>query len=99
MITGVGVISPIGKDYAEFAENLLAGRSGSGRISLFDASQFSTQVAAEVKGFDPSNHCGVHDAGTDLSSWDRKVQLGVAACQQAIEDTGYRVGQIAPERA
>ena len=54
-ITGLGVVSPLGLDYETSFDALLAGRSGVESISLFDASAHTTQIAAEVKGFDPAS--------------------------------------------
>ena len=52
VVTGLGAITPIGNTVPEFWENLKAGVSGAGPITYFDASQFKTQFACEVKGFD-----------------------------------------------
>ena len=53
VVTGVGLVSPLGIGTAETWQGLLAGRSGAGTITLFDASQHTTHFACEVKGFDP----------------------------------------------
>ena len=54
-ITGLGLVTPVGNDVATTWNAVLTGRSGTAPISLFDASGFSTRIAAEVKGFDDSN--------------------------------------------
>ena len=53
VVTGLGAITPLGNTLAETWENVLAGKSGAGPITQFDASKFKTQFACEVKGFDP----------------------------------------------
>ncbi|MEO2068116.1 MAG: beta-ketoacyl synthase N-terminal-like domain-containing protein, partial [Desulfurobacteriaceae bacterium] len=53
VITGIGVVSPVGSDVKTFWENITAGKSGIGKITKFDASEFPVQIAGEVKDFDP----------------------------------------------
>jgi 3-oxoacyl-[acyl-carrier-protein] synthase II len=54
VVTGVGAVTPIGNDHPTFWRNLVAGKSGGGPITHFDASGFEVRIAAEVKGFDPA---------------------------------------------
>ena len=87
VITGLGVISPVGNDVNTTWSNLVAGKSGVGPISHFDASQFETRFAAEVKGFDPAALLGRKEA----RRMDRFTQLAVVAAQQALEDSGLPI--------
>jgi len=84
-ITGVGLVTPVGNDVATTWSALLAGRSGAAPISLFDASGFTTRIAAEVKGFDP----GVITADRKLVKFaNRSHRFALAAAEQAIADAG-----------
>ena len=56
VVTGFGAVTPIGNNTKEYWENLVKGKSGAAPITLFDASNFKTKFACEVKGFDPLNH-------------------------------------------
>ena len=62
VITGMGCISPLGNDVETVWQNILAGKSGAGKITHFDASQHKVQIAAEVKGFDPTVWFGAREA-------------------------------------
>lgn len=84
VVTGVGVISPIGIGLHEFWTSLIAGRSGIGPITQFDASQFSTRIAGEVKGFDPTDYMDRKDA----RRMDRFAQFAVACARMAVADAG-----------
>ncbi|HET9661929.1 MAG TPA: beta-ketoacyl-ACP synthase II [Thermomicrobiales bacterium] len=81
VITGVGAISPVGLDAETTWANLLAGVSGIGPITRFDATDYKTRFAGEVKGFDPDAAVGKKDS----RRMDRYCQLGVAAAIQAAE--------------
>jgi 3-oxoacyl-[acyl-carrier-protein] synthase II len=84
VITGLGCISPLGLDVSTTWANIVAGKSGVGLITHFDASNFKTKIAAEVKGFD-----GVALFGTrDARRLDRFCQFAMAASRQAVEDAG-----------
>lgn len=83
VITGMGVVTPIGLNVEEFWSSLVAGKGGVCRITRFDPSAFSTQIAAEVKGFDPST---VIDR-KELRRQDRFVQYAVVAVHQALTDS------------
>ncbi len=82
VITGLGSLSPLGNDVATTWQNILAGRSGVGPITLFDASDFKCRIGAEVKGFDGAARFGSRDA----RRMDRCSQFTLAAAQQAVED-------------
>ncbi|MFQ6057939.1 MAG: beta-ketoacyl-ACP synthase II [Anaerolineae bacterium] len=87
VITGLGVISPIGLTTEEFWTNLTNGVSGVGPITQFDATGFPVRIAAEVKGFDPQDYMD-HKTARRLG---RAVQFAIAAAQQAIQDAGLQV--------
>lgn len=89
VVTGVGVVSPLGIGKQPFLEGLLAGRSAVRRIERFDTTEFPVKIAAEVRDFDPL-------AFIDkkwVKRMDRYAQYGVAAAMQALEDSGYPVGE------
>jgi len=94
VITGMGVLSPVGNDIASFGESLFAGKSGIGLITRFDAAEFKTKVAAEVKGFTPEAF-GI-DKG-EARRMDLFTQYAMAAAAQAASESGI-VGAVAPER-
>ncbi len=95
VITGMGVISPVGNDLQSFWDSLLAGVSGIGRISLFDPSQFDCQIAGEVKNFEPSKWFNVPK---DTRRADRFTQLAMAAAKMAMADAGLKEPVSDPER-
>ncbi len=84
VITGIGIVSPIGSEKQEFIHSLKTGRSGAGPITLFDASQFPTRIAAEVKDFDPGHML----QGTKIldSTDDRRVLFANVASLSAVDD-------------
>jgi len=84
VVTGLGAITPIGNNVNETWANALAGKSGAGPITLFDASLFKTQFACEVKNFDPLQHFDRKEA----RKHDRYSQLAITAAKEAIEDSG-----------
>ena len=94
VITGMGVISPVGNDLKSFEESLFAGKSGIGLITRFDTAEFKTKVAAEVKGFTPEAF-GIEKG--EARRMDLFTQFAMAAAQQAVSQSGI-VGQVAPER-
>lgn len=93
VVTGLGVISPVGNDVASFWRNLTAGKSGIGKITKFDTTQDKVKVAAEVKDFDPRQYM---DKPNVLHS-DLYTQFAMAAACQAVEESRV-IGTIAPER-
>jgi beta-ketoacyl-acyl-carrier-protein synthase II len=84
-ITGLGLVTPVGNDVGSTWEALLAGRSGAGPIRSFDASGFSTRIAAEVKGFEAE---GVIEARRLLKFANRSHTFALAAAEQAMRDAG-----------
>ena len=87
MVTGVGLVSPLGIGTEPTWKGLLAGQSGAATITLFDASQHSTHFAAEVKGFDPLNWV----EKKEVKKMDRFIQFAVAAADFAMKDSGVAV--------
>jgi 3-oxoacyl-[acyl-carrier-protein] synthase II len=87
VVTGVGLVSPVGIGTEETWKSLQAGRSGAGPITLFDASQHSSRFACEVKGFDPLRWV----EKKEVKKMDRFIQFAVAAADFALEDSGLKV--------
>jgi len=94
VITGMGVISPIGLDLAENWQSILAGKCGIVRITQFDATGYPATIAGEVKGFDVTQFMTEKEA----RRMDRFVQLGMAAGIQAVKDAGLEVNESNAER-
>jgi 3-oxoacyl-[acyl-carrier-protein] synthase II len=94
VVTGVGLVSPLGIGTEETWAGLLAGRSGAALITLFDASQHSTRLACEVKGFDPLRWV----EKKDVKKMDRFIQFAVAASDLATRDAGLEVEPAIAER-
>ena len=88
VITGLGAVTPLGNDVSTYWTGLVAGRSGVGPITLYDASGEAVRFAAEVKGFDPVALLGRKQAKRS----DRFVQLALAAADEAISDAGLPLG-------
>ncbi len=84
VVTGLGAITPLGNDVRTTWENALAGKSGAGPITLFDASLFKTQFACEVKDFNPGD---IFDR-KDVRKYDRYSQLAIKAAADAMKDSG-----------
>ncbi|MEY2429014.1 MAG: 3-oxoacyl-[acyl-carrier-protein] synthase [Verrucomicrobiota bacterium] len=85
VVTGLGVVSPLGHDLDTFWSKLLAGECGVDRISSFDASGFDTQIAAEVKNFDPTP---AFPSPKEIRRADRFAQFAIYAGWQALKDSG-----------
>jgi 3-oxoacyl-[acyl-carrier-protein] synthase II len=94
VISGVGLVSPLGIGTQPTWEALLAGTPGVGPITLFDASRHASRIAAEVKGFDP--HLWIEKK--DIKKMDRFIQFAVAASEIALEDAGLAVDAENAER-
>ncbi len=89
VITGLGIVSPVGNSVAEAWQNILAGRSGIGPVTRFDASTFPVRIAGEVKGFDVGQYLSPKEA----RRMDVFIHYGMAAGIQAIQDSGLTVTQ------
>lgn len=89
VITGLGIISPLGNDVAETWENIRNGKSGIGLISHFDTSAFSVRIGGSIKNFDPARYI----TPKDIKKMDPFIHYGMAAGSQAIEDSGLEVNE------
>jgi 3-oxoacyl-[acyl-carrier-protein] synthase II len=94
VVTGLGIVSPVGNDVATAWGNLIAGRSGIDRITRFDASAFGCRIAGEVKGFDASAYMSPKEA----RRMDVFIHYGIAASVQALQDSGLEVTDANRER-
>jgi 3-oxoacyl-[acyl-carrier-protein] synthase II len=94
VITGLGTLSPIGNTPSEAWKNAIAGKSGISRLSVIDPEQFSSQVAGEVKNFDPEEHLDPKEVRRN----DRYTQLAMVAARSAWESSGLSASNIPPER-
>jgi 3-oxoacyl-[acyl-carrier-protein] synthase II len=95
VVTGMGAITPVGNTVEEFWENLKNGVSGIDRISRFDPTNFSTQIAGEIKGFDPSKYIDRKEA----RRMDLTQQYAIACAQQAFDDAQLGSNSLDPDRA
>jgi len=93
VVTGLGLVCPVGNSVAEGWANLLAGRSGIDRITRFDASAFACQFAGEVKGFNVEDYI----PGKEARHMDVFIHFGLAASIQAVRDAGLPVGEALSE--
>jgi 3-oxoacyl-[acyl-carrier-protein] synthase II len=93
VITGLGLISPVGNTVAEGWANLLAGRSGIGNVTRFDASGLSCRFAGEVKGFNVEDYI----PGKEARHMDSFIHFGMAAAIQAVQDAGLPTGDALNE--
>lgn len=96
VITGLGVVSPVGNGKEEFWNNLLAGKPGVGPITQFDATDFPVKIAGEVKDFDPVALAG--DRKT-VRHMDRYTQFAVAAAKMAVADAKLDMTKEDPDMA
>lgn len=94
VVTGLGLVSPVGNTVSEAWENLIAGRSGITAITRFDASAFPVRIAGEVKGFDVAAYLSPKEA----RRMDVFIHYGMAAGIQAIRDSGIEVTEANAER-
>ncbi len=93
VVTGLGCISPVGNTVTAAWAQLLAGRSGIGLITKFDAEAFSCKIAGEVKAFDLESYIGAKEART----MDTFIHYGIAAAHQAVVDSGLPTGDALGE--
>jgi len=93
-VTGLGIVSPIGCVKDIFWENLIKGKSGIGPLTYFDASQYESRIAGEIKNFAPHPFISVKD----LRRMEKFVQFGVTAAKNAIDDSGLDVSKEDPYR-
>src|SRR5678816_340643 len=95
VITGMGVVTPLGNEVSVFWENLVHGRSGIGPITHFDASQYDCRIAGEVRDFEPVKH---FKTPKDVRRTDRFTHLAVGAAKMALEEAGLTAPVADPER-
>ena len=93
VVTGLGCISPVGNTVADAWSSLIAGQSGIGPITRFDASAMSCRIAGEIKNFDLESYISAKEART----MDRFIHYGIAAAAQAIQDAGLPTGEALGE--
>ncbi len=94
VVTGVGAVTPVGNEPPAMWDSLLAGRSGLGPITSFDAAAFTSRIAAEVKAFDPAAYLNPKE----IKRTERFVQFAIAASRQALADAKVQVGSENPFR-
>lgn len=95
VVTGVGLVTPIGIGKEEFWKNLIAGKSGIGLITQFDTEGFDAKIAGEVKDFDFANYGDKKEA----KRMDRVTQFAVAAAKMAVDDAKLNIADMDPVRA
>jgi 3-oxoacyl-[acyl-carrier-protein] synthase II len=94
VVTGLGLITPLGIGVETTWGNLINGKSGIGKITRFDASAFPTQIAGEVKNFNPEDFI----EAKDIKKMDRFIHFAVAAATMALEDSGLKIADNNAER-
>lgn len=94
VVTGLGIVSPVGNDVDTAWKNILAGNSGIGLVTNFDASTFPTRIAGEVRNFDPAQYV----AAKDVKKMDPFIHYGIAASVQALADAGMHPHEHDEER-
>ncbi|OOG42333.1 beta-ketoacyl-[acyl-carrier-protein] synthase II [Rhodanobacter sp. C06] len=87
VVTGMGIISPVGNDLVTAWDNILKGVSGIGEVTHFDASNYATRIAGQVKGFNPADWV----SPKDVKKMDHFIQYGIAAGTQALRDSGLEI--------
>lgn len=94
VVTGMGMISPLGNDMASSWDGIINGRSGLGPITSFDVSQFTTRIAGEIRNFDPTAFM----TAKDVKKMDAFIHYGIAASLMAMDDSGLEVTEANAER-
>jgi len=93
VVTGMGMMTPIGNDVESTWASAREGVSGVGSITHFDSGNLQTHIAGEVKNFDPLEHLGVKEARRT----SRYIQLGLVAAREAVADSGLEISEIADD--
>ncbi len=96
VITGIGVVSPVGNNLASFWDSLKAGHSGIGRIGAFDTEKFDCKIAGEVRDYDATPY---YKTPKDVRRTDRYTQLAVGAAKMSLDDSGLDLESIDLDRA
>src|SRR5437879_1698199 len=91
VITGLGVITPVGNDLSTFWKSLIEGKSGIHKIQSFDTANYDCQIGGEVRGFDPKNF---FNNVKDVRRTDRFVQLAMAAAKMSMQDSGIDLERV-----
>lgn len=94
VVTGMGIVSPVGHSIAQAWDNISNGRSGIGTITSFDCSAYNTRIAGEVRDFDPTAFVSVKDA----KKMDPFIHYGLAASMMALADSGLEITEANAER-
>ena len=94
VVTGLGAITPIGKNIPEYWDGLISGKSGCDFVKQFDISKFKTRFACEVKDFDPTTYLEKKEA----RKLDRYCQFAIIASDEAVKDAGLTADNIDPDR-
>ncbi|MCC8684331.1 beta-ketoacyl-ACP synthase II [Xanthomonas campestris pv. raphani] len=94
VVTGMGMVSPLGNDLATSWDGIIHGRSGIGPITQIDASQFTTKIAGEIKNFDPTQFV----SAKDVKKMDSFIHYGVGASFMALDDSGLEIDESNAER-
>jgi 3-oxoacyl-[acyl-carrier-protein] synthase II len=94
VVTGMGIISPLGNSVTETWRNILAGKSGIAAIDRFDVSEFATRIGGAIKNFDINDYMSAKEA----KRFDPFIHYGVAAAEQALEDSGIEVNDTNAHR-
>jgi 3-oxoacyl-[acyl-carrier-protein] synthase II len=95
VITGLGVVSPVGNDLVTFWKSLTEGKSGIGKITAFDTTMYDCQIAGEVRNFEPKNF---FTNPKDARRSDRFTQLAMAAAKMSIQDSGIELERVDRDR-
>ena len=90
VVTGLGLLTPVGNTVEESWKNIVAGKSGIAPITAFDASAFSTRISGSVKDFDATEYLSVKD----IKKMDIFIHFGIAAGVQALDDAGKTSSQV-----
>ena len=94
VVTGIGLVTPLGNDVRSTWDSLVNGRTGIGRITRFDASTFASQIAAEVRGFEPEKYFEAKQA----KNLDHFVQYAIAAAEEAFTGSGLVIAEADQDR-
>jgi len=94
VVTGIGLVTPLGTGVEKTWQSLCEGKSGIGRITRFDPSELPSQIAAEVKDFDPADFIDKKE----IKKMDRFIQFGIAAAKMAVEDARLEITEAISER-
>jgi len=90
VVTGLGIISPVGLEVDKFWNNLISGKSGVSRIEHFDVEKIASRIAAQIKDFKPEDYIDLKQA----RRMDRFAQFAVAAASDAIKDSGLKIDSV-----